>query len=69
MEHWKHGQRARLAESAGITPTHLNHYLKKRRNAPSEIAVLLETGSKGLGLFISRHDFVNAKNTDNPLFY
>lgn len=65
---WEYGEKAKLARRAGISRQYLNDILKKKINAPLDVAMRLEKASREMGKFIPRYDFLEATFTDNPLF-
>ncbi len=56
---WRRGERARLAQWAGITPSYLCDLLHRRKRASSEVAVKLAAACIHLGLGMTIIDWVN----------
>jgi len=65
---WTHGQKAALASKAGISRQYLSDILHRRVGAPIHTAKALAAAAKKLRIAISLLDFIDAKETTNPLF-
>lgn len=64
---WRHGDRVKLADLAGISKQHLNNILTARRRAIPETADRLWKAAVALGLPLERDDFMFPYESKNPL--
>ncbi len=60
---WRRGERARLANWAGITPSYLCDLLHRRKQAGSAVAVKLAAACLHLGLPLELTDWVDCKRS------
>lgn len=65
---WAYGEKAKLAEKAGISKQYLNDFLSKRRDANYETACKIEDAAKEMGLDLNAVELVFATHSMNPLF-
>ena len=63
-----HGDLAKIAKNAGISPQRLTNYLKGRRTTPADVAEKLKDAAKEMGYETSVFDWIFIKETENKLF-
>ena len=65
---WRRGERARLAQWAGITPSYLCDLLHRRKRASSDVSVKLAAACMHLGIPLALMDWVKPKASVSPLW-
>ena len=68
LEGWKRGQQAALANKVGKSKQYINGLLHRRTSCPAKLAADLAKACKDMGINISRLDWLDNLETDNPLF-
>ncbi|MCK5604920.1 helix-turn-helix transcriptional regulator [Candidatus Pacearchaeota archaeon] len=65
---WPYGVKAAVAREVGISPQYLNNIIHRRKNAKPELASKLEKAVIAHGLYINKHEWAFATESDHPLF-
>ena len=64
---WKHGDKSKIAEAAGVTRSYLTHVLQGNRIPRPRVAAAISEAAFRLGYRISREDILFPQDSKNPL--
>ena len=64
---WRHGEKAKLAKAAGISPSYLGDILHGRTGATPKLAIKLREEAQKLGKIIHEMDWIYPNRSVNPL--
>lgn len=65
--HWKKGEKTKLAKMSNCSKTMLSRILQGQRGASETLGETLEKNAKALGLALTKEDFINPSKSKNPL--